>query len=119
MPHIHRDSALFSCDEQPPVIGGGWETVSVEDFNALRASGWSPSEYVKPWRVSKDTIITRVRAAHKLPEVIVTLATQPAEEQFVWDHSAWFWSTNATLRGLCTHLQMDPDAILARDEFLF
>jgi hypothetical protein len=50
---------------------------------------------------------------------MAALASQTPEQQFVFEHSAWFWSTNATLRGLCTHLQMDPDAILARDEFLF
>jgi hypothetical protein len=72
-----------------------------------------------PWRVSKDTLISRVLAAGKLPEVMAALASQTAEQQFVFEHSAWFWSTNPTLRGLCTALGMDPDAILARDEFLF
>ena len=73
----------------------------------------------QPWRVSKDTLISRVLAAGKLPEVMAALAQQTAEQQFVFEHSAWFWSTNATLRGLCIALGMDPDAILARDEFLF
>ena len=73
----------------------------------------------RPWRVSKDTLISRVLAAGKLPEVMAALASQTPEQQFVFEHSAWFWSTNATLRGLCTALGMDPDAILARDEFLF
>ncbi len=73
----------------------------------------------QPWRVSKDTLISRVLAVGKLPEVMAALAQQTAEQQFVFEHSAWFWSTNPTLRGLCTALGMDPDVIMARDEFLF
>lgn len=73
----------------------------------------------QPWRVSKDTIISRVLEDGKLPQVMAALASQSAEQQFLWNNSLWFWSTNATLRGLCTALEMDPDEILARDPFLF
>jgi hypothetical protein len=72
------------------------------------------------WRVSKDTIIGRVSAAGKLPQVMAALAAQPQEDQFVWANSAWFWSNNATLRGLCAHpaIGLDADAVLAPDPFL-
>jgi len=73
-----------------------------------------------PWRVSKDTLISRVLEAGKLPEVMAALAAQSEEQQFVFSQSAWFWSSNATLRGLCASpsIGLDADAILARDPYL-
>ena len=57
MPHVHQASALFSFGDRCPT-SPGWETVSVEDFNARRASGWSPTEYA-PRR--QETLIVRRR----------------------------------------------------------
>ena len=74
----------------------------------------------QPWRVTKDTIIGRVSAEGKLPQVMAALASQSQEDQFVWANSAWFWSNNATLRGLCAHpaIGLDADVVLAPDPFL-
>lgn len=71
-----------------------------------------------PHRVSKDTIVARVEAAGALPAVMAALAAQSPEQQFVWTHSGWFWSTNETLRGLCAALGLDPAAILGPDPYL-
>lgn len=43
--HIHQQRALFSNADTIPA-GAGWETVTPEAFNALRAAGWTPQEYV-------------------------------------------------------------------------
>jgi hypothetical protein len=72
----------------------------------------------QPWRVSKDTLIGRVLEAGALPQVMAALASQSPEQQFVFAQSAWFWSNNATLRGLCAALGLDADAILAPDPYL-
>jgi len=72
----------------------------------------------QPWRVSKDTIISRVLASGALPQVMAALAAQSEEQQFVFAQSAWFWSTNPTLRGLCGALGLDADEILAPDPYL-
>lgn len=72
----------------------------------------------QPWRVSKDTLIGRVIAEGRLDDVMTALAAQTPAQQFAFTHSAWFWSNNETLRGLCADLEMDADVILARDEFL-
>lgn len=70
------------------------------------------------YRVSKDTMISRVVAANALPAVMQALASQSAEDQFVFAQSAWFWSNNATLRGLCAALGLDADVLLAPDPYL-
>ena len=72
----------------------------------------------EPWRVSKDTLISRVIEAGALPAVMAALASQTDEQQFVFEHSAWFRSNNATLRGMCAALSLDADAILAPDPYL-
>lgn len=70
------------------------------------------------WRVSKDTIIGRIPSA-SLAAVMGALGSQSPAEQFVFLNSAWFWSDNAQLRGLCAALGLDADALLDRDPFLF
>lgn len=115
--HVNKTAKQFSFSK-PTTNLDQWETVTAEQFNALLSDGFDPVEYSPPWRVSKDTLISRVLAAGNLPEVMAALSAQTPEQQFVFEHSAWFWSTNATLRGLCTALGMDPDEIMARDEFL-
>lgn len=69
------------------------------------------------WRVSKDTIIGRIPDAD-LANVMAALASQSAAEQFKFTQSAWFWSDNATLRGLCAAIGLDADTILAADPFI-
>jgi hypothetical protein len=101
---------------QPP--GADWQQVSTEQFNALRASGWDPTMYVPPYRVSKDTITSRVLEAGKLTELMTLLANLSPEQQFLWSGFSWFWSNNATVRGMATQLGLDPDQILAPDPYL-
>ena len=80
----------------------------------------APESASARWRVSKDTIITRLSVnPSDLANVMAALATQSEEQQFIFTQSAWFWSDNATLRGLCAALGIDADALLDRDPFLF
>ena len=114
-PESSKPLAVGAVAEHTEMTQTELEALKATHAEALDAYNNRP----RPWRVSKDTLISRVLAAGKLPEVMAALASQTPEQQFVFEHSAWFWSTNATLRGLCTALGMDPDAILARDECLF
>jgi len=74
----------------------------------------------RPWRVSKDTIMTRLDAVGKLAAAKTLLEAQTPLDQYRFNHAAWFWNTNARLRGLCAHasIALDPAAVLAPDEFL-
>jgi len=97
----------------------GEEAMTEADFIAWRdAQPPLDNDPAELWRVSKDTIVSRIPAA-SLAAVRAALAAQSADEQFVFLNSAWFWSDNATLRGLCAALGLDADALLARDPFLF
>lgn len=91
--------------EQPPV----WE-----------ACAWvtKPIPAPQPYRVSKDTIVSRVNDANKVPDLMTLLASLPAEQKFLWDNFAWFWSTNPTIVGMCQQLGLDPAVILAPDPYL-
>ena len=91
--------------EQPPV----WENC-----------GWvvNPIPPSAPYRVSKDTITTRVLDAGKLPDLMTLIAGLPAEQQFLWTNYAWFWSNNQTALGICAQLGLDPAIILAPDPYL-
>jgi hypothetical protein len=98
---------------------------ALRDAGNPKAAPWEaytppevPPEPPQPWRVSKDTLISRVLAAGALPHVMAALASQTAEQQFVFAQSAWFWSNNATLRGLCAALGLNADEILAPDPYL-
>jgi hypothetical protein len=71
-----------------------------------------------PYRVSKDTIVSRVAEMGALPAVMAALTQQSAEDQFMFQQSAWFWSTNQSLRGLAGALGLDADAVLAPDPFI-
>ena len=85
------------------------------------AGGWTPVQIapaIERWRVSKDTLISRVVAADRLPDVMAALAAQPAADPFIWYQSAWFWSDNPRIRGLCTALGLDAEALLAADPYL-
>lgn len=117
MNYVNTVTNQFSFgSEMPP--GEDWRSVTTEEFNELRASGWNPTEYVKPYRVSKDTIVSRVGEAGKITELMATISGLTAEQQFFWTNFAWFWSNNPTVNGLCQQLQLDPNIILAPDPFL-
>jgi len=102
--------------DQP--TGAGWQQVSTEEFNALRASGWDPTLYVPPYRVSKDTITSRVLDAGKIPDLMAVISGLPAEQQFLWTNYAWFWNNNQTALAICAQLGLDPAVILAPDPYL-
>lgn len=117
MNYVNTVTNQFSFgSEMPP--GEDWRSVTTEEFNDLRASGWNPTEYVKPYRVSKDTIVSRVSEAGKTAELMAAISSLTAEQQFFWTNFAWFWSNNATLIGMCAQLGLDPSIILAPDPFL-
>ena len=91
--------------EQPPV----WENCA-----------WvvQPIPAPQPYRVSKDTITTRVLDAGKIADLMTLIATLPPEQQFLWTNYAWFWSNNATVIAMCSQLNLDPAVILAPDPYL-
>lgn len=82
--------------------------------------GWviKPVPASQSYRVSKDTITTRVLDAGRLPELIALVGSLPPDQQFLWNGFAWFWNTNATVRGMATQLGLDPDQVLAPDPYL-
>jgi hypothetical protein len=98
--------------------GTGWTACSNDEWNALIASGWEPTLYVPPYRVSKDTICSRVLDAGKLPDLMTLISGLPAEQQFLWTNYAWFWNDNATVLAMCQQLGLDPAVILAPDPYL-
>lgn len=114
---INRTSNQFSPSEEPINLPG-WEVVTNEEWNALIASGWNPTLYVPPYRVSKDTITSRVLDAGKLPDLMTLISSLPADQQFLWTNYAWFWSNNQTALGICAQLGLDPAIILAPDPYL-
>ena len=91
--------------EQPPV----WENCA-----------WvvKPIPPPTPYRVSKDTITSRVLDAGKLPDLMTLIAGLPAEQQFLWTNYAWFWNNNQTVIAMCAQLGLDPAIILAPDPYL-
>ena len=91
--------------EQPPV----WENCA-----------WvvKPIPPPAPYRVSKDTITTRVLDAGKLPDLMTLIASLPAEQQFLWTNYAWFWNNNQTVIAMCAQLGLDPAVVLAPDPYL-
>lgn len=107
---------FFFGDFLPPEIG--WELVSAEQFNNLRASGWEPTQYIPRHRVSKDTITTRVTENNKLADLMSLIASLTSEQQFLWTNYAWFWSDNQTIIGMCQQLGLDPTIILAPDPYI-
>ena len=117
MPQINRSENLFSF--APQLINApGWETITNEEWNQLIAGGWACNQYVPPHRVTKDTITSRVLEAGKLPDLIALISSLPADQQFLWSGFSWFWSSNATIRGMAAQLGLDPDQILAPDPYL-
>ena len=91
--------------QQPPV----WENCA-----------WvvKPIPPPQPYRVSKDTITSRVLDAGKIPELMAVIEGLPTEQQFLWTNYAWFWNNNQTAIAICTQLGLDPAIILAPDPYL-
>lgn len=87
-----------------------WEAAEI-------AAGWVPGAPL-PYRVSKDTILTRLITAAALSAAMAAFAAQSAEDQFLWENGAWFWNTNPKLLALCAALSLDPAIILAADPYL-
>jgi hypothetical protein len=96
----------------------GWEIVSNEVWNELLASGWNPTLYTPPYRVSKDTITLRILEANKLDDLIALIGTLPTNQKFLWDNFAWFWSDNQTIISMCQQIGLDSNVILAQDPYL-
>jgi hypothetical protein len=118
MIHINRVTNQVYFGMSKPDLPD-WETLStIEEFNTIRATGWEPTEYVPPYRVSKDTILTRVLEAGKITELIALIATLSAEQQFLWNGFTWFWCNNNTVIAMCQQLELDPAVILAQDPYL-
>jgi len=101
---------------KPP--GPDWQQVTTEEFNALRAGGWNPTEYIPPYRVSKDTIVSRIVAAGKLDDLIALTDGLPTDQAYLWNNFAWFWNDNPTVNAMCVQLGLDPAVILAPDPYL-
>jgi hypothetical protein len=82
--------------------------------------GWvvKPLPPPQPYRVSKDTITSRVLDAGKIPDLMAVIDGLNAEEQFLWTNYAWFWNTNPTALAICAQLGLDPAVILAPDPYL-
>jgi hypothetical protein len=82
--------------------------------------GWvvKPIPPPQPYRVSKDTITSRVLDAGKIPDLMAVIAGLNAEEQFLWTNYAWFWNNNPTALAICAQLGLDPAVILAPDPYL-
>ena len=122
-------------ENQSGEVPAGWRQISRDEFDAYllarkaqadaaraneaAAKAVEPPSPTSRWRVSKDTIITRLSAnPGDLANVMAALATQSEEQRFIFNQLAWFWSDNPTLRGLCADLGIDADALLAPDPFL-
>ena len=117
MPKINITSNQFTFDPRPISLPD-WETVSNERWNELIAQGWTPTEYIFPYRVSKDTIMSRVLEAGKVSDLMAVIAALSAEDQFLWTNYAWFWNTNQTAISICQQLGLDPVIVLAPDPYL-
>jgi hypothetical protein len=117
MHFINQATNQFSFgDSLPP--GPGWELVSAEQFNALRSTGWSPTEYIQPHRVSKDTIVSRISSAGKVVDLMTLIAALSPEQKFLWDNYSWFNSDNQIVVQMCQQIGLDPAVILAVDPYI-
>lgn len=117
MLYINQITNQYYVGNEIPA-GADWRAVSNEEWNALIAGGWNPTLYVPPYRVSKDTITSRVLDAGKLPDLMTLISGLPSEQQFLWTNYAWFWNDNQTVLAMCVQLGLDPAVILAPDPYL-
>lgn len=117
MLYINQTTNQYYVGNDIPA-GDDWRAVSNEEWNALIAGGWTPTLYVPPYRVSKDTITSRVLDAGKLPDLMTLISGLSPEQQFLWTNYAWFWNDNQTALAMCVQLGLDPAVILAPDPYL-
>jgi hypothetical protein len=130
MTYLTLDCALRS-ETDPQIIATlerkGWTVTAPPTFDPAteqppvwEACAWvvKPIPAPQPYRVSKDTIVSRVNDANKVPDLMALIDSLPAEQKFLWDNFAWFWSTNPTIVGMCQQLGLDPAVILAPDPYL-
>ena len=91
--------------EQPPV----WENC-----------GWlvKPIPPPQPYRVSKDTIVSRISSAGKVADLMTLIAGLSPEQQFLWDNYSWFNSDNQIVVQMCQQIGLDPAVILAVDPYI-
>lgn len=70
------------------------------------------------YRVSKDTLMSRVAAAGDQYVLALddVLQAQPRARQILWRDFAWFHSDNQSVRGLIAHIGLDPEVILAPED---
>jgi hypothetical protein len=110
----------------PPAKAGWVVRAATEAEQAQIDSGqtyWTPSADggqlsappASKWKVSKDTIISRIAAANKLTEAAAIYAAQSDAEKFAWDGYSWFWSDNQTLATYAQVLGISVSVLLARD----
>lgn len=74
-----------------------------------------PAPAPAPHRILKDTIVQRVKAAAKLPELRGLIAVLDEDMRFEWDNSTWFSSDNSLLIEGLKSAHLDPAVILAPD----
>jgi len=117
MIYINQTTNQYYIGDAMPELAG-WSAATNDEWNALIASGWNPTLYVPPYRVSKDTITSRVLDAGKLPDLMTLIDGLPPEQQFLWDNYAWFWNNNQTVIAMCAQLGLDPAVVLAPDPYL-
>lgn len=121
---------LIRKEEEDSVISNllrkGWIETVPPSYNTLTEQfpQWVNGEWVvlpiptpEPYRVSKDTIVTRLISLNAIGQVISTISNLNSEQQFIWTNSAWFWSNNQTLIDLCNQLGLDSNVILAKDPY--
>jgi len=90
--------------QQPPQwINGEWVVL--------------PLPAPQPYRVSKDTIVTRLISLNAVGQVISTISNLSSEQQFIWTNSAWFWSNNQAIIDICSQLGLDANVVLAKDPY--
>jgi hypothetical protein len=103
-----------------PVDSGGSigrlaEGVEPTDANLAAAIASPAPDPLPVHRVLKDTIIQRVKAAGKLPQLRTVIDTLDADQRFEWDNSSWFSSNNPLLLAGMATLELNASDILAFD----
>lgn len=79
--------------------------------------GWEIEEFVPPpYRVSRDTIWNRVKAAIGPDSAAAIIAAMTDAQRYDWFGNSWFWSHNEAVRGFISAIGLDPDAIMSRDD---
>lgn len=117
MPHVHRDSRLYSFADARP-IGEGWETVTIEEFNALRAGGWEPIEYQPiPSEVTRRQLFLELNALGITRAAIRGMLAGNEAALIEFEEATTFARTHPLVESLGAQLQFmawDVDDIFRR-----